>query len=382
MIKPLSSHAEEYISNNKTALEELIFHLCTIPSPSNHEELRAAFIKQWLEKLGAEGVYIDDALNVVYPYQCGKSDKLLAIMAHTDTVFPDMEPFSVKVDGNIAACPGIGDDTANLAILLLLIKYVIENKLKSENGVLFVLNAGEEGLGNLKGSRQIVKDYAGRIAEFVSLDGSYTGICDKAVGSMRYMVELATEGGHSYGAFGNRNAIQRLASIVEKLYAIEVPHDGGSKTTYNVGMISGGTSVNTIAQQAEMMYEYRSDSQKCLDTMGRYFNDIIEDARKDCVSLTVTVLGERPCMGDVPQDRQAALLEKAKQAISAFAPGDLPTYSGSTDCNISFSLGIPSVCFGGYIGRGAHTREEYIMLDSLPVGFRIIASFLFSYFNI
>lgn len=381
MIKQLSDHAKKYLADHEEFTRDLLFQLCAIPAPSNHEELRAEFIKKWLEDLGAEGVYIDPALNVVYPYQCENKNELLVIMAHTDTVFPDLEPFTVKVEGNVASCPGIGDDTANVAILLTLIKYVIENKLNAPKGVVFVLNAGEEGLGNLKGSRQIVKDYEGRISEFVSLDGSYTGVCNGAVGSMRYNVEVKTEGGHSYGSFGNRNAIQRLAAIIEKLYQVEVPHDGNSKTTYNVGMISGGTSVNTIAQQAEMLYEYRSDSRKCLEIMGQTFNKIIEEAKKDCLSLTVTVLGERPCMGDVDADRQAALLNKTKEAIATRYDKEVATYPGSTDCNIPFSVGIPSVCFGGYIGKGAHTREEHIYLDSIPVGTEIVAAFLLDYFD-
>ena len=380
MIKQLTNEAKAYLENHEQFIQDLLFELCAIPSPSNHEELRAEFIKSWLEKLGCEGVYVDDALNVVYPYQCEGKNDVLCVMAHTDTVFPDMEPFSVKVEGNVAACPGIGDDTANVAILLTLIKYVVENKLDAPKGVLFVLDAGEEGLGNLKGVRQIVKDYPGRIGELVSLDGGYTGFCNKAVGSMRYKIELTTEGGHSYGAFGNRNAIQRMAAIIEKLYAIEVPVDGDSKTTYNVGMISGGTSVNTIAQQVEMLYEYRSDSQKCLDQMGVWFNEIIEEAKKDCVELKVTVLGERPCMGDVPMDKQADLEARTKAAISTQYDGEIGTYSGSTDCNISFNLGIPSVCFGGYLGKGAHTREEHIFLDTLPVGAKIVAAFLLDYF--
>lgn len=381
MIKELSPEAQAFLDENRKSIEELLFTLCGIPSPSNHEEKRAEYIKQWLENIGAEGVYIDEALNVVFPYQCEGKNELLAIMAHTDTVFPDMEPFTVKVDGNIAACPGIGDDTANVAILLTLIKYVVTNKLNAPKGVLFVLNSGEEGLGNLKGSRQIVKDFGDRISEFVSLDGSYTGICNKSVGSMRYKVELDTEGGHSYGSFGNRNAIQRLAAVIEKLYEVEVPHDGDSKTTYNVGMISGGTSVNTIAQHAEMLYEYRSDSRICLETMGKYFSEIIEEAKKDCLNLKVTVLGERPCMGDVDAQRQEALMQKVKQAIATRYHEEVKTYPGSTDCNIPFSVGIPSVCFGGYIGKGAHTREEHIMLDSMVTGTDIIAAFLLDYFD-
>lgn len=381
MIKPLSENVKKYLQAHEEFTKNLIFTLCKIPAPSNHEELRANFIKKWLEDLGAEGVYIDNALNVVYPYQCEDKNRLLAIMAHIDTVFPDMEPFTVKVDGNVAACPGIGDDTTNVAVLLSLIKYVLENKLNAPNGVLFVFDAGEEGLGNLKGSRQIIKDYGDRIDEFVSLDGPYIGVCDKAVGSMRYKIEVETEGGHSYMNFGNRNAIQCLAAIIAKLYEVEVPVDGKSMTTYNVGTISGGTSVNTIASRAEMLYEYRSDSRKCLNEMAMIFNAVMEDAKKDCPSLKVTVLGERPCMGDVDAKRQADLLAKAKEAIATTYDGDVFTYAGSTDCNIPFSVGIPAVSFGAYMGEGPHTRDECIFLDTLSIGIPIVASFLLNYFE-
>ena len=108
---------------------------------------------------------------------------------------------------------------------------------------------------------------------------------------------------------------------------------------------------------------------------------IIEEARKDCLSLNVTVLGERPCMGEIPADRQAALLNRAKEAIATQWDKEVATYPGSTDCNVPFSLGIPSICFGGYIGKGAHTREEHIYLDSIPAGTAIIAAFLLDYFE-
>ena len=114
--------------------------------------------------------------------------------------------------------------------------------------------------------------------------------------------------------------------------------------------------------------------------MGVWFKEIIEEAEKDCVSLKVTTLGERPCMGDIPMDKQADLEARTRAAIATQYEGEVPTYSGSTDCNISFNLGIPSVCFGGYLGKGAHTREEHIFLDSLAVGTKIVAAFLLDYF--
>ena len=121
-------------------------------------------------------------------------------------------------------------------------------------------NAGEEGLGNLKGVRKICEDYGGRIKSFCTFDSSLSSIVDRAVGSKRFRVKVRTRGGHSYNDFGNDNAIAGLASLVGKLYKIQVPE--GGKTTYNVGMISGGTSVNTIAQEAEMLYEFRSDKRR------------------------------------------------------------------------------------------------------------------------
>ena len=215
--------------------------------------------------------------------------------------------------------------------------------------------------------------------EVVSFDGGLRGICNKAVGSARYRVTVRTEGGHSFGAFGNRNAIHLLASMIDTLYAVKPPAEGDSKTTYNVGMIEGGTSVNTIAQEASMLFEYRSDSRACLEKMKAMFESIVAAYRSMGIEVEVVLLGERPCMGDVDAARQQALEERIAAATRAEAELTPSFHSGSTDCNIPFSLGIPAVCTGVYRGAGAHTREEYIELSSLPAGFRMMLSFLLSY---
>jgi len=361
---------------------QLLKTLCQIPAPSNHEELRAKWIKDWLDALGAEGVYIDDALNVVYPFDCEGKDDIIVFMAHTDTVFPDMEPMPMFEEGGRLHCPGVGDDTANVAILLTVIKYILEKKLSSTQGFMFVLNSGEEGLGNLKGCRKIMEDYAGRVAAVISLDGSYTGYVNKSVGSHRYQVEVRTEGGHSYGSFGNRNAIAVLSSMITALYSVKVPVDGDSKTTYNVGAISGGTSVNTIAQQASMLYEYRSDSRVCIDKMEKMFYSVVEAYRNMGVEVDVTVMGKRPCMGDVDPAAQKALEDRFASIMTAYNGGIVPKGgSASTDCNIPFSVGVPSICFGGYKGRGAHTREEYVELESMVPGLKVVGASVLSYFG-
>lgn len=190
----LSKEILEYIDAHRQEEYELLLEIAQIPSPSNHEEKRAAFCKAWLEQQGAEGVYIDEALNVIYPIGCTESNDLVVFMAHSDVVFPDTEKLPLKIEGDRIYCPGIGDDTANVAALLMTAKYIAEKQLQPKDlGVLLVINSGEEGLGNLKGSRKIMADFGHRVREFVTLDGS-TGSCvNRAVGSKRYRIEIDTE---------------------------------------------------------------------------------------------------------------------------------------------------------------------------------------------
>ena len=359
---------EQYIRAHTNELEQLLRTLCAIPAPSHHEERRAEFCKHWLEAAGAKGVYIDQAQNVIFPLGCEGSREITVFAAHTDTVFPDTEPMTFEDRGDTWHCPGIGDDTANLAILLLTAKFMIEQTIVPRGGVLFVCDSCEEGLGNLKGGRQLFADYAGRIKQFVSFDLYFGRLADRCVGSHRYRVEVKTPGGHSFGNFGNKNAIAELAAIVGSIYEIEVPVMGNSKTTYNVGGIEGGTSVNTIAQSASMLCEYRSDHEGCLAEMERRFAAIFEAARCEDVTVTVTRIGERPCMGEVDLDAIERMASFCQTCIEATIGARVQRVSMSTDCNIPLSLGIPSVCVGLCNGGGAHTREEWIRKDSLPVG--------------
>jgi acetylornithine deacetylase/succinyl-diaminopimelate desuccinylase-like protein len=214
---PLNEKAARFAEQNTQAFIDLTAELAVIPAPSNHEELRAEWCKKHFESFGAEGVYIDEALNVVWPVGCEGRDDIVVIMAHTDVVFPDTTPLPLKIENGRMCAPGVGDDTANLTGMLTVARYVKENGLKPKTGVLFVANSGEEGLGNLKGSRQIMKDYAGRVKELISFDGYYSGVWANAVGSQRYKVTVRTEGGHSYAAFGNRNAIYYLAKLIDIL---------------------------------------------------------------------------------------------------------------------------------------------------------------------
>ena len=375
-------HAElkAYVEEGQKDLIALLDTLCRIPSPSNHEERRAEFIKNWFEEAGCKDAYIDSALNVIYPFHCEEQKNLVAFTAHSDTVFPDTEPFDVIYDGDIMRCPGVGDNTANLAMLMLLAKYFTEKNMVPKQGILFVASSGEEGLGNLKGVRQVMRDYEGKIAELVAIDGSYDSLTNGAVGSLRYRVGVHTEGGHSYGKFGNLNAIQVLSSIINTLYTYKVPTAG--RSTYNVGTISGGTSINTIAQYAEMRFEYRSDVRESLADMNKFFLSVLEAYRNmDHVQVDCELLGERPCTGDVDPEKQGALENKALDIIEAYTGKRVGCYASSTDSNIPLSVGVPSICFGGHMGVGAHTREEWLNVKDLEVGMKIVAAFMMTYFE-
>ncbi len=375
----LSERLEKFLADNRQHHYDITTELAQVPAPSNKEEKRARWVKNYLDSLGGTDSYIDSALNVVLPLNCENCNEITVFMAHMDVVFPDETPLPLEVRDGRIYCPGICDDTANLTALLMCAKYILENNLKPDKGILIVANTGEEGLGNLKGSRQIMEDYKGRIKEFVSFDGTFGYIVNDAVGSHRYSVEIKTEGGHSYGNFGNRNAIAYLASMINALYTIKVPPMG--KTTYNVGTIEGGTSVNTIAQSAKMLYEYRSDNLESLAIMEKFFNGICDAWRNMGVEVNVKILGKRPCKGNVDEAALKSLTETAREISESVTGIKCATGASSTDCNTPLSMGVPAVCLGLCRGAGAHTRGEWLDINSLPYGARIAAAFIGRYFS-
>ncbi len=363
---------KQYVDAHMEELYALLKELCLIPAPSNHEEKRVDFCKKWFDANCGAGAYIDEALNVIFPYNVTEEKRSLSVLcAHTDTVFPDTEPMPYEERDGKIYCPGVGDDTASLAVMMLCAKYFCENKVESKNGILFVANSCEEGLGNLKGTRRLFGDYEGRIARFVSFDGSsFERLVDHSVGSHRYEVTVRTEGGHSFGRFGNRNAIDVLAELIREIYSIEVPKKEGTKTTYNVGTVEGGTSVNTIAQEAKMLCEYRSDDLDCLRFMKSRFAEIFSAERKEA-TVEVKLVGDRPCTGNIDPDALSALRELCMEATAAVVGKKPLPGSGSTDANIPHSLGIPAITMAVWIGGGAHTREEWIEKASLIPGLEI-----------
>ena len=360
-----------FIESNKETAFRMLRELCAIPAPSGFEEKRAEYCRSFLENIGAKGVYIDGALNVNFPLNCEGSDEITAICAHTDTVFPDMEPLPYREDDEKIYSPGVADDTESVVVLLLTVKFFLENGIVPEKGILFSCNSSEEGLGNLKGTRELFRAYEGRIKTFITYDNHINCIANRCVGSHRYRVEVKTEGGHSFSAFGKENAIANLSDIISEIYKLRVPEKDGAKTTYNVGIIEGGTSVNTIAQSASMLCEYRSDDKACLAIMEKAFSDIFRQAEeKENVEVIVTRVGDRPCSA-VDAALISEIEEKLVPIIEEEAGEKVTFNSLSTDCNIPLSLGVPALCIGTNRHGGAHTREEWLLKASLAPGLAI-----------
>lgn len=363
----------DYINEQKTEMYQTLKELCLIPAPSHNEHKRAEYCKNWLENIGAKDVYIDSAQNVIFSINCENSTEVTVFAAHTDTVFSDTEPMPYSEDEGKVFCPGVSDDTASVVTLLYTAKYFIKNNIIPQKGIMFVCNSCEEGLGNLKGTKQLFVDYKDRIKQFITLDNQLNIIADRCVGSHRYEVEVLTEGGHSFGDFGNANAIAELSKIVSRIYSIDVPKIGDSVTTYNVGIIEGGTSVNTIAQNAKMLCEYRSDNYECLNIMQEKFKAIFAESISDKVQVNVIKVGDRPC-ANIDFSKIEVLKNMVIPVIKDVIKSDVEECCMSTDCNIPLSLGIPALCIGVNTHGLIHTREEWLdkssMIPGLEIGIR------------
>ena len=355
----------------------ILKELMIIPAPSGHEDKRAEYCLEKLREFGFENAYVDNAKNVIVEW--GEGEETVIYAAHTDVVFPDTDVLPYTEDKKYIRCPGCGDDTVAVSMLMVSMKKLIEENKKPTKKIIFVLNACEEGLGNLKGTREVVERYGKSIKEFYTFDGCYNHVVDKSVGSHRYEVTVKTEGGHSFGDFGNLNAAEVLADGIRAIYDIKIP-DFEGKTTYNVGIISGGTSVNTIIQEASMLCEYRSDNFEALEYMKNEFAKIFE-MMKSRTDVTVKLVGERQTMKGVDKQKQKELTDYCVAVQEKHTGLKVKTESGSTDCNIPHSLGIPAVCVGEYLGGGAHTREEWLDKDSIPAGFEIVYEITARYFE-
>lgn len=337
--------------------------LCEIEAPPFKEQKRAEAYKAVFETLGLRNVRIDRAGNVLGERPGTGSGPHLVFSAHLDTVFPEGTNVKVTRQGPILKGPGIGDDCQGLAVVLGVIRAMNETGISTPGPITFVGTVGEEGLGDLRGVKELFSgDLKGKIDRFVSVDGAGYGITHVAVGSLRYRVTFKGPGGHSYGAFGNANPIHALGRAIDAISDFTVP--ASPKTTFNVGRVGGGTSVNSIAFEAWMEVDMRSSDSRALaglDARSKAAIDAAvaaENARwnnRGAVSVDIALVGNRPA-GRIPDDEPALLA-----AIGVTRALGLPVSldEGSTDSNVPISLRIPAVTIdGGGRGSGAHSLDE------------------------
>lgn len=358
----IDSCAEELIALEKT--------LCQIPAPSRREQKRAEFCKEWLEKAGAKGVYIDEAWNVVFPVHAEGSQQLTLFTAHMDTVFPDMEPMPMEERDGRLYCPGAGDDTASVATLLLLARYLITRNIQPEKGFLLVCNSCEESEGNLAGIRQIMKDYAGRIQECYIFDGLYNQVVNWPLAVFKFKVTVKAEGGHAYLNFGNASAVACTAGMIHEIYQMKIPE--GCKSSYNVGVWSGGEVPNGIAQHSEFLVEMRSQLNENLEILRQNFLQIVKKYQdQGRWEIQVEPIGSLPGKEGVDPVVQGRIDEKVREILEHYCEGKTIFRSGAGDINIPMSMGVPGISLCAYKVEGVHTREEYIELDTLQTALTV-----------
>ncbi|MDR3704035.1 MAG: M20/M25/M40 family metallo-hydrolase [Candidatus Sulfopaludibacter sp.] len=342
---------------------DLQVQVCEIPAPPFHEEQRGLELKRLFEDLHLHDVRIDKAGNVIGVRPGKSAHPNLVFSAHLDTVFPEGTNVKVTRTGDLMKGPGIGDDCRGLALMLSVIRSLDEGHVETPGTITFVADVGEEGLGDLRGMKSLFFDsLKGQIDKFISVDGTGLGITHIGVGSNRYKVTFKGPGGHSYGAFGMANPIQAMGRAIAKIDAFQVPAQ--PKTTFNVGRVGGGTSVNAIPFEAWMEVDMRSADVAALKELDNKFHAAIKEAAEEenarwdgrgAVTASAELVGMRPA-GQTPKDSP---IVQTAMAVSRAMQIDEVLREGSTDSNVPMNLGIPAITIsGGGIGMGAHSLNE------------------------
>ncbi len=358
------TQALDAVRRNEPAIIEEQIAICQIPAPPFKEAVRAAAYKKRFQELGLKNVRIDKEGNVLGERPGRAARPHLVFSAHLDTVFPEGTDVTVKRNGTVLAGPGISDDCRGLAVVIGVIRALNEAKIETPGTITFVGTVGEEGLGDLRGVKHLFNvELKDKVDRFVSVDG--TGppdVLHQAVGSRRYRVTFSGPGGHSYGAFGLANPSHALGRAIAQIADVRVPET--PKTTFNVGRVGGGTSVNSIATDAWMEIDMRSVDANALKTLEGEVLSAIDRALADenarwnnrgKLTVEKKLVGDRPA-GTVPRD--APISQAAGSTAQALG---LPvTFTdGSQDPNYPISLGIPSIGIsGGGQGNHAHSPDE------------------------
>lgn len=358
-------NALEYIKQIEPETIDEQIKIAEIPAPTFEEQKRGLYFKKRFTELGLKNVRVDAVGNVIGERvgTGGKDAPTLVLAAHLDTVFAmDTELKTVR-EGTIIKVPGIGDDSRGLTLLLAIAKTLEKHNIETVGNLIFVANVGEEGLGDLKGVRHLFnEELKGKITHFVSIDGTGLGVTTGAVGSKRYRITFSGKGGHSYGNFGIANPIHAVGRLIAKVSEFQTPKE--PKATFSVGMIRGGTSVNSIAREASFDIDMRSPDPNELEKLDKLFKQNAQAALEEenarwnnegKLNLDIKLIGDRPT-GTQPQDSP---IIKIAASANKFMNIENDFGFSSTDANLPISIGVPAITIdGGGIGKLAHSLDE------------------------
>jgi tripeptide aminopeptidase len=355
--------ALEAAKRNEPKTIEQEIRICEIPAPPFQETARGRELQRLFTGLGLKDVRMDKAGNVIGVRPGTSPHPNLVFSAHLDTVFPEGTDVHVTREGSVLKGPGIGDDCRGLAVMLSTIQALNEARVETPGTITFVADVGEEGLGDLRGVKNLFyESLKGEIDKFVSVDGTGLGITNIGVGSMRYRVTFKGPGGHSYGAFGMANPIHAMGRAIAKISDFEVPTN--PKTTFNVGRVGGGTSINAIPFEAWMEVDMRSADVASLNTLDKKFNAAVRAAvdeenrrwnDRGKISVSPELVGVRPAGQTLPDSP----IVKTALAVSHALGIEEALHEGSTDSNVPMNMNIPAITIsGGGKGTGAHALGE------------------------
>ena len=356
-----------------------LVQLTEIPAPPFMEQVRGQRFLEMLVELGVDSAWVDEEGIVLGLRRGTGNGGTLAVTGHLDTVFPEGTDVTVRMRGDTLAAPGIADDTRGLAALLAILRALNQAEVRTAGDVLFVATVGEEGLGDLRGVKYLFREGGPRIDSFISIDGtSDAGVTHQGLGSHRYRVTFEGPGGHSWGAFGLANPAHALGRAIRYFQDLADPYTRSQpqRTSYNVGRMGGGTSVNSVPFEAWMEIDMRSEGVETLEAVDGMLHEAVERAlaeendlrrRGDPLTVDLDLIGERPS-GEVAVEEPLVL--RAWAATRAF--GLEPTLGrSSTDSNVPISKGIPSVTIGGGgVGIGAHSPDEVFVNQDGPRGIK------------
>ncbi|MGB5354007.1 MAG: M20/M25/M40 family metallo-hydrolase [Woeseia sp.] len=377
--QPAVADALDYVLAIEQRSHDDLIELTEIPAPPFKESQRAARFAELLQEAGLTDVTIDEVGNVIGRRPGKNGERVIAFSAHLDTVFPEGTDVTVRTDGKKLRAPGIGDNSRGLVVVLGVLRALQHANVATDADVLFIGNVGEEGLGDLRGVKHLFRDGAEKIDALIAVDGGRTDrIVYGGVGSHRYRVTFKGPGGHSWGAFGTANPHHALGRAIALFDKAALPiTKSGVKTSYNVGRIGGGTSVNSVPFESWMEVDLRSGDQKKIDEIDAALHKAVAQALRDenaeksrGAKLTVDMarVGTRPAARG---DRDSPLVQRAMAATSSY--GIRPQLRiSSTDANLPISLGVPAVTMSrGGEGGDAHAPSEWWRNDEGHVAIQI-----------